>query len=181
MASKKKKPTKSIVVDLKSKPKWKLGFLAMAALLLVTSVGYAAYGKWQLNKRSAEASGWSELRVYASDGVSQLGGVQSLRACRTEVSSPYGTLFKIKVQAVRTKTSIYSVGVNVYATDSNVITAKVSQTNWLYGVVAGTEIYASKVLRQKVGIFVTGTNTDLHYPGYWFGTIFIDPYNLFNC
>lgn len=183
MPVKKKKPnkSKSIVGNLKSKPKWKIGFLAMAAFLLITSVGYAAYGKWQLNSQNAEAAGWSELKVYSTDGVNSLYGVKSLRACKQEVPSIYGTLIKVRVQATRSTTSIYSVGVHVYKTDSNVIAAQVNQTNWLYGTVAGTEIYASKVLRQKVGIFVMGRDQIYQYPGYWFGRTFIDPYNLWNC
>lgn len=179
--STKKPASKSVVGGLKSKPKWKVGFLVLAALLLVSSVGYVGYRKIKLHNLEAHAQSWTVLTYGGSHNVS----VSRALACKTAVSGGYGNLYKINFQVTRYSEPVHyllptKIGINVYSNKYTDVSQQ-TQDQWLYGAVAGTTAYVSRDLNQKITLWIGAGSAKVYPTPYINESSPFNPAELANC
>ncbi len=152
-----KKPTKSKAKvgsgsSKKKRPLAKVGFLSLAAVLFVTSVGYGGFAFYkQRELKNADAAGWLQLRAYPerrNEGWESQ--IIWARACKTYIPNTfYGPLYKVTLQVYRNSNFISRIRASAWRYDGNGNKSKVNQvyqSGWLYGVVAGLDNHMSAQL-----------------------------------
>lgn len=100
--STKKPAKKSVVGGLKSKPKWKIGFLVLVALLFVATIEYAVYNKIRADRLVAKAGSYTYIGkdantfAYACKTyIPVYGGVYQIRALFVKSASAYPSTYRI--------------------------------------------------------------------------------------
>lgn len=154
----KKKPGKNVKVGLggklKKQSKPKLAFLSLAALLFLTSTGYAGFSYYKQNQLKAQAAGWTYLTLSSSNP-----NILWMRACKTLIPNTYyGDLYKVNYQVYRKNSKTYGIVIEGYRNSSKY--GEKYQGSWLYGVVAGTDFIVSKNLRDFVRVYAISTYSD---------------------
>lgn len=103
------------------------------------------------------------------------------RACKQAENGAYGPVWKITLQAQRNNTIPKDIRVRIHNPRAdNYVTAEVVNPQWLYGVVAGVEIYTSSLPDHYHRVsFASFTNAS---SGNWLGWSYpIHPGSLANC
>jgi len=153
MPSIKKKPaqkqvSKSVVSNIKSKPKWKLGILAVVLVFVLTTVGYVGYGKYQEHTLKAHAMSDTYLG-YSSSGM-------NVSACKKYVNA-YGGVWQIRATFYQLKGNLNPLYDLASIRNGNTVVDgdKIGSTYW-NGTIAQQTVNLSAVYGDKFVATING-------------------------
>ena len=142
-----KSATKTKVGGVKKLSWKKLTFLAVAGILLVSSLGYAGFVQWKARDLKAKAAGWTDLTDFGAWPG------ERVAACKTAIpTSGYGPLWKATVIYTRPQgaTKPVTVGAQLYRNGQKIGTGP-STSSWWAGIVTTTTIYGSQLYPDMLG------------------------------
>lgn len=135
--SKKTAKTSAVVGGLKTQPKWKLGFLAVVVLLLITALGYVGFSAYKVRSLNAKAAGYAT--IYHDAGAGYM-----VRVCK--IPTAYG--YVLRAVANKPATTARDVGFSVQVRTSpqsisgNQVGSSKASRSWWGNTVTAIDSYA---------------------------------------
>jgi len=156
MPSVKKKPvSKSVVSNLKSKPKWKFGILAVVLVFVLTTVGYVGYNQYRERTLKAHAANWTFMGSARIDQPEWL--TVSSYGCKTTVNSIYGPLYKVQVMYAFSNSSLTKEGSTAALLQAFRNGKQLGSTGWSGAWWAGTTTVVTTTVSAALHDTITGT------------------------